>query len=63
MNNKSHNQYYPIAGLSLGLLCTLSGIYMSSVIESTPALMGMVSAVWCAVSASILGSKFSKSAK
>lgn len=63
MTTKLQNQFYAITGLSLGLFATLFGMQMSSAIEPTPALMGVVSAVWCAISASILGSKFSKSAK
>jgi hypothetical protein len=57
MKIQSHNQFFAIAGLSAGLLATLFGLHMSSAIESTPALMGTVSAVWCAVSASIIGGR------
>jgi len=57
------NQFYTIVGLSLGLIAMLFGMHMSSAIESTPALVGIVSAVWCAVSVSIFNSTFSKPAK
>ena len=57
MKIQSHNQFFAIAGLSVGLVGTLFGLHMSSAIESTPALMGIVSAVWCAVSASIIGGR------
>ena len=57
MKIQLRNQSFAIAGLSVGLLATLFGLHMSSAIESTPALMGTVSAVWCAVSASILGGR------
>jgi|TARA_B100001094_G_C17379595_1_gene416218 hypothetical protein len=54
------NQSFAIAGLSVGLLATLFGLQMSSAIESTPLLMGAVLAVWCAVSASIVGGQINK---
>ena len=57
MKNQSHNQLFAIVGLSAGLIATLFGLHMTSAIESTPALMGTVSAVWCAVSASIIGGR------
>ena len=60
MKIQLHNQFFAIAGLSVGLLGTLFGLHMSSAIESTPALMGIVSAVWCAVSASIIGGRVNK---
>ncbi|GLX78119.1 hypothetical protein tinsulaeT_14590 [Thalassotalea insulae] len=60
MKIQLHNQIFPIAGLFFGLLATLFGLHMSSAIESTPTLMGMVSAVWCAVSASIIGGRGNK---
>ncbi len=59
MTNKLKKQIPAITGLSLGLLATLTGIYMSSAIEATPALIGIVSSVWISVSAAILGNKFS----
>ena len=57
MKIQSHNQFFAIAGLSVGLVGTLFGLHMSSAVESTPVLMGTVSAVWCAVSASIIGGR------
>ena len=57
MKIQLRNQSFAIAGLSVGLLATLFGLHMSSAIESTPTLMGSVSAVWCAVSASIIGGR------
>jgi hypothetical protein len=60
MKIQLQNQSFAIAGLSVGLLGTLFGLHMSSAIESTPALMGTVSAVWCAVSASIIGGRVNK---
>jgi hypothetical protein len=38
------NQSFALAGLSVGLLTTLFGLHSSSAIESTPLLMGIVSA-------------------
>ena len=60
MKIQLQNQSFAIAGLSVGLLGTLFGLHMSSAIESTPSLMGMVTAVWCAVSASIIGGRVNK---
>ena len=60
MNIKSQNLFFTITGLSLGLVATLYGMNISSAIEATPTLMGSVSAVWCAVSASIVGGMTSK---
>jgi hypothetical protein len=57
MKIQLRNQSFAIAGLSVGLLATLFGLHMSSAIESTPTLMGAVSAVWFAVSASIIGGR------
>jgi len=57
---KLHSQFFVIAGLSIGLLATLFGLHMSSEIESTPALMGLVSALWVGVSASIIGGRIKK---
>ncbi|MCF6318616.1 MAG: hypothetical protein L3J83_04930 [Proteobacteria bacterium] len=63
MKIKSQNQFFAISGLSLGFLATLSGMHLSSAIDATPALMGGVSAVWFAVSASIIGGRVSKPVK
>lgn len=60
MKIKLQNQSFAITGLSVGLLATLFGLHMSSAIESSPALMGLVSAVWCTVSASIIGGRVNK---
>ena len=57
---KLHSQFFAIAGLSIGLLATLFGLHMSSAIESTPALMGLVFALWGGVSASIIGGRVKK---
>jgi hypothetical protein len=46
-----------ILGLALGLIGTLFGIQASSAIESSPMLLGSVSAVWFAVSAGIVGGR------
>ena len=54
------NQFYAITGLSFGLFATLIGMNMSSTIESTPALMGIISAIWFSVSASIVGGRLNK---
>ena len=56
MKNKLKNPFYAIVGLSCGLLAMLFGMHLSSAIELTPALTGIISAVWCAVSASYIGS-------
>ncbi len=63
MTIKSQSPIYAITGLLFTLFATLIGIHMSSAIESTPALIGTISAVWCAVSVSILSSKFSESSR
>ncbi len=60
MKIQLHNQFFAITGLSVGLVATLFGLHMSSAIEATPLLMGIVSAVWCAVSASIIGGRVNK---
>lgn len=60
MKIQTHNKFFAIAGLSFGLIGTLFGLHMSSAIESTPALMGIVTAIWCAVSASIIGGRVNK---
>jgi len=60
MKIQLQNQSFAIAGLSVGLLATLFGLHMSSAIEFTPSLMGLVSAVWIAVSASIIGGRVNK---
>ncbi len=60
MKIQSQNQSFALAGLSVGLFATLFGLHSSSAIESTPLLMGIVSAVWCAVSASIIGGRVNK---
>lgn len=57
MKIQSKNQSFAIVGLLIGLLGTLFGIHISSAIEPTPVLLGTVSAVWCAVSASIIGGR------
>ena len=63
MKTQSPNQFYAIAGLSFGLSATLFGMHMSSAVELTPALMGIVSSVWISVSASIIGGQLKKYAK
>jgi hypothetical protein len=60
MKIQLQNQSFALAGLSVGLLTTLFGLHSSSAIESTPLLMGIVSAVWCAVSASIISGRVDK---
>jgi LytS/YehU family sensor histidine kinase len=60
MKIQLHDPFFTIAGLSVGLLGTLFGLHMSSAIESTPSLMGGVTAVWCAVSASIIGGRINQ---
>lgn len=60
MKIQLQNQSFAIAGLSAGLLTTLFGLHISSAIESTPALMGIVSAVWCAVSGSFISGRVNK---
>jgi hypothetical protein len=60
MKYQFKNQSYAITGLSFGFLTTLLGMNMSSAIESTPTLMGIISAIWCAVSASIVGGGVNK---
>ncbi|TPH18023.1 hypothetical protein [Litorilituus lipolyticus] len=60
MKIQLQNQSFAITGLSVGLLATLFGLHISSAIESTPALVGVVSAVWIAVSASIIGGRVNK---
>ena len=60
MKIQLHNQFFAITGLSTGLLATLFSIHMSSAIESTPLLMGTVSAVWFAISASYIGGRVNK---
>ena len=60
MKIQLQNQSFALAGLSVGLFATLFGLHSSSAIESTPLLMGTVSAVWCAVSASIIGGRGNK---
>lgn len=61
MKIQSHNKFFAIAGLFFGLIGSLYGLHMSSATESTPALMGVVTAIWCAVSASIIGGRVNKS--
>jgi hypothetical protein len=60
MKIQLQNQSFAIAGLSVGLLATLFGLHSSSAIGATPLLMGIVSALWCAVSASIIGGRVNK---
>ncbi len=60
MKIQLHNQFFAIVGLSVGLVATLFGLHSSSAIEPTPLLMGIVSAVWCAVSTSIIGGRVNK---
>jgi DNA mismatch repair protein MutH len=60
MKYQFKNQFYAITGLSFGLLATILGMNMSSAIESTPALVGMISAIWFSVSASIVGGGVNK---
>ncbi|MCJ8314809.1 MAG: hypothetical protein HRU38_21750 [Saccharospirillaceae bacterium] len=54
MKIKSRNQLLAVFGLTLGLLGIIYGLFVSSAIDVTPALIGIVSAVYCAVSASII---------
>ena len=57
MKYQFKNQYYAISGLSVGLFAKLLGMSMSPAIAFTPALMGIVSGIWCSVSASIIGGR------
>ena len=61
MKIKSKNQFLAVSGSTLGLLGTIFGMHMSSVIDATPAIIGIICAVWCAVSASIIGRMTSNS--
>jgi len=63
MKTQSRHIFYTVVGLFLGLVGTLFSLHMSSLLESTPALMGGVSAVWCAVSGGIIGGQVKKHAK
>ena len=46
-----------ILGFVLGLIGTLFGIQASSAVQSSPMLLGSVSAVWFAVTAGIVGGR------
>ena len=61
MKTQSKTPIFAVAGLSTGLLATLLGMHMSSAIQLTPALLGIVTAVWGAASAGIVSSQFKKS--
>ena len=63
MKIKSQKSLFIITGLIFGLLATLFWMHMSSAIDATPALMGIVSAVWCAFLVSIVVGITAKSTK
>jgi hypothetical protein len=55
--NRSTSVTFTVLGLALGLIGTLAGIQASSAIQSSPMLLGCVTAVWFAVSAGIVGGR------
>lgn len=57
---KKQNLFLTFAGLFLGLVGTLAGIYFSSSIENTSLLFGLVVAIWVAVFSGIVAGRINK---
>lgn len=57
---KKPNLLLTTTGLVLGLVGTLTGMYFSASIASTPFLLGLVTAIWAAICSGVVAGRMNK---